>query len=1072
MEHRKISSEGPNHLSPGQKSGVDMERDHALEGRSSGRDRGLSRARETSFVPAGLESFFQVLPAMKCWAKLLRPFGAGSCLYCSRFAIVALLFMFASGTLLAQASSATGSSGTLRGTVADPSGAVIPQATVTATSATGQKTSATTDNVGNYEIKGLAPGTYTVITSAKGFSIAVQQNVALVAGQTQKLDVALAIQVEREKVDVQDQGTNVDVSPSNNASSIIIKGKDLEALSDDPDELQTELQALAGPSAGPNGGQIYIDGFSGGQLPPKASIREIRINQNPFSAEYDKVGYGRIEVFTKPGTDHYHGQLMVSGNDSAFDSKWNPLPLRTVQPDYHTELYNGNVSGPIGKKASFFLEVQRRNINQNSLVDATVLDSNFNPVRFSQAISNPRIRTSVAPRIDVQLGQNNTLTARYEFEQNDQSNQGVGQFSLASRAHNDSETENTLQISDTQILSPNVVNETRFQYYRDVNIQVPQSTGFTTSVLGGFNGGGSPQGRLQDVQNHYELQNYTSIVHGKHFIKFGARLRGVMVSNQSTGNFNGTFTFPSIQAYRVTQQGLQAGLTPAQSRAACLAASPNPQTAQCGASQFSITSGQPVATVSLVDVGPYVQDDWRIRPNLTVSLGLRFESQNDIHDHADFAPRLGIAWGLGGGKNPPKTVVRAGYGIFYDRFTYDLVLQQDRLNGVTEQSTIVQSPDFYPTIPPTGTILGTQSPTIYRANPNLQSPSTMQTAVSIERQLSKSANVAVTYLNSRGDHQLITRNINAPEPGTFVLSDPSSGVRPYGGTTNIYQYDSEGIFRQNQLILNARVNLGAKLSLFGFYTLSYANSDTSGASSFPSNQYKLMQDYGRASFDTRHRLFLGGTVGLPYAWRLNPFLVINSGRPFDVTVGQDLNGDSIFNDRPAFASSSTPANDVIITSLGDFNIAPAVGDNLVPVNYGNSPTSFALNLRLSRTFGFGPEVKSGGGPGGPGGGGPGRGPEGGYGGGGRGGPPGGGLGGRGLTGAGGNPFGPGPAVNRRYSLTFSASARNIFNHTNLGPPVGNLDSRTLFGISNSLATGPFASGNAIRRIDLQMVFAF
>jgi hypothetical protein len=963
---------------------------------------------------------------------------------------IALFFALVSASVLFAQTPA----GSLHGTVADPSGAVVPQAAVTATSSSGQKTSTTTDNVGNYQIKGLPPGTYTVSANAKGFAPSDPQNATVAAGQAQKLDIALAILVEQEKVDVQAQGTNVDVTPENNASAIIIKGKDLEALSDDPDELQSELQALAGPSAGPNGGEIYIDGFSGGQLPPKASIREIRINQNPFSAQYDKVGYGRIEVFTKPGTDSYHGQMMVSGNDSAFNSQWNPYHAQ--QPSYHTELYSGNVSGPLGKKASFFVDAERRNINQNSLIDATVLDSNFNPVPFSQAVANPRTRTSVSPRIDIQFGQNNTLTTRYEFEQNNQDNQGIGQFSLASQAYNQSQTEHTAQLSDTQILSANVVNETRFQYHRETDNRIPQSTGFTTSVLGAFNGGGNPGGSLRDVQDHYELQNYTSMVHGKHFVKFGARLRAVTDSNQSTGNFNGTFTFPSIQAYRVAQMGQ----TPA-----CLAAAPNPQTAQCGPSQFSITTGQPQSSVSLVDVGPYAEDDWRIRPNLTLSYGLRFESQNDIHDHADFAPRLGIAWGLGGGKKPPKTVLRAGYGIFYDRFSSDLVLQQDRLNGITEQSTFVQSPDFYPAVPPSGTFQGTQSPTIYRANSNLRSPSIMQTAVSIERQLSKSATLAVTYLNSRGSHQLLTRNINAPEPGTFDPSVPGSGVRPFGGTTNIYQYDSEGIFRQNQLIVNSRVGLGSRLSLFGFYTLSYVNSDTSGASSFPSNQYNIMQDYGRASFDVRHRLFLGGNVSLPYAWRLNPFLAVNSGRPFDITLGQDLNGDSIFNDRPGFATGSTPANDVRTTSLGDFNLAPG-GNNFIPVNYGNSPASVALNLRVSRTFGFGPEVKGASASG------PGGGERGGYGGGGgRGGPPGGGLGGRGLSGGGGNPFGPGAAVNRRYNLTFSASARNIFNHVNYGSQVGNLNS-PLFGVSNSLANGPFASGNAIRRIDLQLVFAF
>ncbi|MGH9528290.1 MAG: carboxypeptidase regulatory-like domain-containing protein [Terriglobales bacterium] len=391
--------------------------------------------------------------------------------------------------------------GSLHGTVADPSGAVIPRAVVTATSSTGQKASATTDNVGNYQIKGLAPGQYTVSANAKGFAASAAQTATVAAGRPMKLDIPLAIEVAPEKVEVEAQGTTVDVNPENNASAIIIKGKDLEALSEDPDELQQELLALAGPSAGPNGGEIYIDGFSGGQIPPKSAIREIRINQNPFSAEYDKVGYGRIEIFTKPGTDHFHGHVFADGNSSAFNSQWNPL--HTAQPDYHSVLFHGDISGPLGKKASFFFSAQRRNINQNSLVDATVLDSNFNIVPFSEAVQNPRTRTSISPRVDVQLSKNNTLTARYEFEQNNQSNEGVGGFSLVSQAYNDNQTEQSLQLSDTQVISSSVVNETRFQYHRETENQTPQSSGPTISVLQAFTNGGNPQGTVKDTLNRY-----------------------------------------------------------------------------------------------------------------------------------------------------------------------------------------------------------------------------------------------------------------------------------------------------------------------------------------------------------------------------------------------------------------------------------------------------------------------------------------------------------------------------------------------------------------------------------------
>ena len=957
------------------------------------------------------------------------------------------------------------SSGTLRGRVTDPTGAVIPQATITATGANGQKTTAVTDNQGAYELKGLSPGNYTVSTAAKGFAVSTEQNVAITAAPVQQFDIALEIQVQPEKVEVQEESATVGVSPTENASSIVIKGKDLEALSDDPDELQQELEALAGPSAGPNGGQIYIDGFTAGQLPPKSSIREIRINQNPFSAEYDKLGYGRIEIFTKPGTDKFHGQFMLDGNSSAFDAL---SPFAPNQPSFHSELFNGSVSGPLSKKASFFVNAERRQIDDSNIVNAvvpTAAEPNPTSANFSQAIPNPRTRTNISPRFDFQLTPSNTLTVRYQFYRNSEDNQGVGQFSLPSQAYNTASTEHTLQISDTQVLSTNVVNETRFQYLHDNSSQSVQNFQPTVSVLGAFTGGGNQIGNGSDVQNHYELQNYTSIVHGNHLIKFGGRLRAMTDSNVSTANFNGAFTFSSLTAY---ETNLPTGTSCLSLLIAALPTVPTPSgLAQCGASQFSITTGQPLSEVTWVDAGLYAQDDWRIRPNMTLSYGLRFETQNDIHDHGDFAPRISFAWGLGGGKKAaPKTVLRAGFGMFYERFPYNLVLQTERLNGFTQQQTIVAA-------------MQQNSPTSYQIASNLRAPLTMQSAVGVERQVAKSTTVAVTYINSYGEHQLFLRNANAPLSGTYP-----PGVRPFGNNDNVYQYDSEGIFRQNQLIANFRTNLGSKLSLFGFYMLNYANSDLgsgSGGSSafgsssggstlsanFLSNSYNPMADYGRSSFDVHHRVVVGGTVSMPYAIRLNPFIIVSSGQPYNVTVGQDLNGDSIFNDRPALASTATCsvaqiASGLACTQLGTFNLTPSPGQQLIPINIGTGPTLFTMNLRLSKTFGFGREV------------GPGQGPRGGQsGGGGRGGIPGGGLGGRGLSGGGGpgGPFSAAAATNRHYNLTFSVSARNILNRVNLAPPIGNLDS-PLFGESNALAGGPYSFGSATRRIDLQVLFSF
>ena len=516
-------------------------------------------------------------------------------------------------------------------------------------------------------------------------------------------------------------------------------------------------------------------------------------------------------------------------------------------------------------------------------------------------------------------------------------------------------------------------------------------------------------------------------------------------------NFNGTFTFNSLTAYQITEQGIANGLTPAQIRAA-----------GGGAGQFSITYGTPAVAITYYDLGLYFSDDWRWKPNFTISYGLRFETQTDIHDNGDLAPRLSFAWGLGKGPTP-KTVLRAGWGMFYDRFQEQYVLQAAQLNGTTQQQYIVDQPDFYPFIPPQGSpLLNTAKtfPTSYQLAPNLRAAYIMQTAVSVERQINKNANIAISYLNSKGVHQFLTRNINAPLPGTYDPNDPTSGMRPLGSAAgNIYQYESDGEFEQNQLIVNVNVRVGSKVSLFGWYTLNNVDANTNGASSFPNNQYNLEQNYGPTQYDVRNRSFIGGTVALPRGFRLNPFLVVSSGIPFNITLGQDYNGDSIFNDRPTFATPGQMGQNIVVTKWGTFNLTPQAGQTVIPPYYGMGPGRFSLNLRLSKTFGFGPETK---GSGGATGGGPG---------GGRGGPGGGRGPGGGFGGAMGGAMGLGGSTNRRYNLTLSVNARNLFNDINYAPLVGNLSS-PLFGQPNALAGGPYGSSSAPRKIELGATFTF
>jgi hypothetical protein len=952
----------------------------------------------------------------------------------------ALASSFLCAALLAQPGNAS-----LSGQVTDPSGAAVPAITVTVVRPGGAALVAQTDEQGRYAFRNLPLGTYTVQIRVKGFKDFEKAGVVITGGKPQVVDAQLVVALEKQEVTVQGNAAQVSVSAGENtASSVVIRGKDLQALSDDPDELQSELQALAGPSAGPNGGQIYIDGFTGGQLPPKEAILEVRVNQNPFSAQYDKLGYGRIEITTKPGFSKFHGQAFADGNPSAFNAR-NPFAVEV--PPYHSEFYNGNIGGPLSKKASFFFDFFRRDIQNASVVNAFILGPDLTQQPFNQAVINPQTRMNLSPRIDYQLNNNNVLSVRYQFWQDNEANSGIQQFSLPSQAYNLHETEHTVQISDTQLVSPRTVNQVRFQYLHDSSNQVPLSTEPEVNVLGAFTSGGNFQQQAIETEDHYELQNLTTMTFGKHQVAFGGRVRDVNESNSSTQNFNGAFTFPTLDAYQAAEQSLQQ--CEAAGHTLCQAS---------GATQFRMTAGNPVASLNYVDLGLYGEDQWRLRPNISLSAGLRFEAQNYINDNADFAPRVSVAWGLGHG-SAVKTVLRAGFGVFYDRFQEQQILQAERLNGINQQQYTVPHPAFFPNIPPPNVLAkaNTALPSIYRIDPTLRAPYTMQSAIGLERQVSKNVTASVTYINSHGVHQLMARTINAPLPGTYdVYTNPSCKPpceRPFGNDAgNIFQYESVGLFNQNQLTTNFSVR-GSKLSAFGYYTLSYANSNTGGVAFSPMDPYNIMEDYGPAAFVVRHQAFLGGSMALPRGFRINPFLTVSSGRPFNITLGQDLFGTSVFNARPAPAAPGESGPNIVATQFGTFNAAPVAGEPLISPYGAPGPQQFSLNMRLTKTFGWGRKVGSG---------------EGGGGGGGRGyyGGRGGGLGGRGLSGGGGGFGGFGGSETARYKLEFGINVRNVFNTINLGPPVGNLGS-PLFGQSNSVSG--FAG---YRRIDLMVRFSF
>ncbi|MEO8372997.1 MAG: carboxypeptidase regulatory-like domain-containing protein [Candidatus Solibacter sp.] len=959
----------------------------------------------------------------------------------------------------------------LRGTITDPSGALVPGALVQLRGPGGEQRT-TTGNDGTYAFPTLRPGKYNVRVIAKGFTVSGRQDVEINAPIV--LDAQLNIQTDTQVLNVDDEANSVAADPTSNGSALVLREKELAALSDDPDELQQQLQAMAGPGAGPNGGQIYIDGFTGGNLPNKSSIREIRVNSNPFSPEYERPGFGRIEILTKPGTDTLHGQVFGQYNNEMLNSR-NPLLTTSTRPDYHQRMLGFALTGPIKKgKASFGLDAQRRSTLDNALIIATTLDANYQPLSVNQSVETPQTSTAISPRLDYAINASNTLVARYQYNRQSFDKQGVGDFSLESKGYDRIGSENSLQVTETAILSPRFINESRFQFMRSNS----QSTGDNTlpaiTVQGAFNGGGAQIGNSGTLQDRLEFSNNSTFTRKTHTIKWGGRVRQSYLDSTSVSNFGGTYSFLSgsgpvldandqpvagastqitaLERYRRTLVFQKQGLTDAQLRQL-----------GGGASQFTLSAGTPVTSVKQFDAGLFLNDDWRARPNLTFSYGLRYEAQNNLSDFANFSPRIGLAWGIDAkGSTPAKTVLRAGFGIFFDRVNENVTLNMLRFDGVTQQSYFIIDPFFFPAIPSLPLLAAAKQPqSLQFVDSGMKASHTYQTSIGVDRQVTKALKISAVYLNGRGTHLSRSRNINAPIAGLF----------PYGDSQIRYLTESTGFSRTNQLQVTPSINY-KKLFVFGFYSLSYGRTDAEGQ---PVNAYNLRQEWGPSGFaDVRHRMVVGTSLPLPWKISVSPFIIVSSGAPYNITTGRDSNGDSITAERPSLvnlpAGQCSGRDLYFSTDFGCFNLNPPPGA-AIGRNAARGPGSFNMSLRANRTWTIG---------------GKGEAPSGGMGGmmmgGGMG-------GGGGMRGGGGPPPGavmttPPPgmmgsgtqqAASRRYTITLSFNASNVLNHVNWAAPSGDLGS-PYFGQYRNLASG-FATmssggGTYNRKIDVQVRFAF
>lgn len=993
--------------------------------------------------------------------------------------------------------------GALRGSVTDQLDSLVVGATVTVQNNNGVVTSATTNSSGVYEFKRLAAGTYLLRVIAPGFNPFEEKSVTVRARETVTLNAQLTVAFEEQQVTVDNRNINTD--SDNNADAVVLRGRDLEALPNDPQALMAALQAMAGPTDPEGGPQVKVDGFSNGQLPPKEAIREVRINNNPFSAENEFPGWGGIEIYTQPGADKWHGSASFDFNDESLNSR---NPYTTRRAPYQQRSYNFDLSGPIvPKRASFSAYFGRYLSDANSIVNATTLDPvTLKPVSVNQSIVTPEKNTFGSGRVDFKINKQHTLVAKFNYGLTTQDLQGIGQFSLPSRAYSGRRSNVIVQITETAMLNEKTVNETRVQFIRNRFRQSSVSDGFLLNVLDSFFGGGAQVGSSVNEQQRFELQNFISWTSGKHFLKIGGRLRHAHIDSISPGNFGGTYTFgggpgpkldendqivlgpnnqpvlvnvSSLERYRRTLVFARAGLSPAAIRAL-----------GGGATQFSIAGGDPEVDIRQFDLSFYFQDEWRVRPNFTLSPGLRYENQNNINNDFDFAPRIAFAWSpvFGAPKappakpatsaasntaapapaptpapapapaGPPKTVFRGGAGIFYSRVSEDLTMQATRFDGLHQQQFLVTDPEvlnLFPLVPSVDLLDDFSQPQSRRLkSPELRTSRSVRFVFSVERLLPRNIKLSLSYSHTRQSRMLRSVNINAPLGGTFIPGQPNSGVRPLGAAAgNIFEYESNGRLIGNGLSLSLNGNL-KKLSFWGGYNLSKARNRDSGTSGSPFDAYDFTNEWARTPYGVLNFLYGGGNYQGPHGFSINTFMIASSGSTFNITTGRDTNGDTIFNERPAFATDLNKPG-VVITPLGAFDPNPSPGQTIIPRNFGRGPGFFLVNVNLVKVIKFGKAIEP------------------------KTLPPGGpattNAGASAPTRAAATKPPAKPPVQRPYSLQLSVGINNLLNRNNQGNPIGNMTSpyflKSASG-SNNFFFGPGSGSGGNRTINLRMRLSF
>jgi hypothetical protein len=933
-------------------------------------------------------------------------------------------YLFVVLALLLFVVTASAQTGRLTGKAVDASGGVILGADVTLLgpgNTTVAKTQTAADGTFNID---AAPGSYALQVTLDGFEPVIQ-GIAVTAANNRPLAITLAVAKITQEINVQENASQISLDQNNNQTALVLKEEDIDALPDDVDDLTQYLTDLAGPRAAAAGGvQFMIDGFLGGQVPPKDQIKEIRINTNPFTTEYSRSGFGRIEIITKPGTGKLRGNFNFNFRSDALNATQFNAPTKLP---YNRQNYQGNLSGPfIHNKLTMTINAQRQD-SFNTTTIKTLIDPSGAATNYLSSITQPNLRENFNTRGQYAISPNNTLNFNGEIQTNSRTNQGAGNLTVGSRASNSDQKNYELQFRETAVLSSRFVHDTRLEFGTQHNTSTPLTPGASININGFGNIGGSSN--VTDTTNRTLLFGNTLFFNNKNFtMKLGTQGDYYRNHQFSQSNFLGTYTFsPTVVN----------GIVTATAYDNYVAGKP---------AQYTQNGGNPLVVVSQFQFGAFVQTDIALSKRFLISPGVRYQVQSHLSDYNNFDPRASLSFQV-----DKATVLRAGVGTFHQEFSVGTYQSLVQLDGTHQTQIQIRNPVYLDPFQG-GTITSVPGTLRTRAN-NLVASYTSNLSGSIEHSLKSGAVFTVAYDYIRGVHNLRSRNINAPLPGTPAPPPGVSGLLdPTKG--NIFQLESSASSTFKGVSLQYRTRI--KAANFNInYTYSTSYSDSDGAFGLPADNYNLHNEWGRDPNNQKNHLQFSINGRLPWNLQGSMNMNINSGRPYNVTTGSDDNFDGDFNDRPTYGAvcNSLAAIARTISGLNCANPSSAY----VTRNAFDGPGSRQTNFQVSKTIVLIKGERGAQGDGGFPGGFPGGGGDFGGGGGNRGGGGGnfgGGGGGNRGGGGGGGSFGGGGGGNRGggrgnrgnnnnvggTTASFFVNVQNALNHRNFASPIGTLSS--------------------------------